>query len=128
MYIVASATEPDEKFKTYEEACAWVQSMRNLGVECVIVDSNEPWAYWDVWEAGINRPHVVSARSEAEALVVARGITGNHNLDTAQRRKLLEIEVTKPDGTTETVYASGIFYAKMYMKDYEARGCKVRLV
>lgn len=128
MYIVASATELDKKFETYEEAYAWALSMRNFGVKCVIVDSNQPWAYWDVWKEGMTRPHVVSARSKAEAIVVARGITGDEALDTVKRRELLEIEVTKPDGKTEIVYASGIFYANMYIKDYEAQGCKVRFV
>ena len=84
-YIVASLTEPDAKFETYEEACGWVQSMRNFGVESVIIDADAPWTYWDVWEAGINRPYVVNARSADEALVVARGITHDYDLDTVQR-------------------------------------------
>nr|DAU71863.1 MAG TPA: hypothetical protein [Caudoviricetes sp.] len=83
-YIVASATEPDIKFETYDDACGWAQSMRNLGVDVAIVTSNDPWKYWSVWESGINRPYVVSARSADEALVVARGITGDYNLDTVQ--------------------------------------------
>ena len=83
-YIVASATEPDAKFETYEEACGWAQSMRNFGVESVIIDANAPWAYWDVWKTGMTRPHVVSARSADEALVVARVITNDYKLDTVQ--------------------------------------------
>ena len=84
-YIVASATEPDAKFDTYEEACGWAQSMRNFGVESVIIDANAPWAYWDVWKTGMTRHHVVSARSADEALVVARGITHDDNLNIVQR-------------------------------------------
>ena len=84
-YIVATANMPDEKFNTHAEACAWVRFLRREGVEAAIVTSDDPWAYWSVWESGINRPHVVSARSADEALVVARGITGNYNLDTVQR-------------------------------------------
>ena len=34
----------------------------------------------------LTRKHVVSARSADEALVVARGITSDYNLDTVQRR------------------------------------------
>lgn len=85
-YIVASAAEPDAKFETYEEACGWVWSMSNFGVESVIIDADAPWAYWDVWKTGMTRPHVVSARSADEALVVARGITHDNELDTVQRR------------------------------------------
>lgn len=127
-YIVASATEPDAKFETYEEACGWAQSMRNFGVESVIIDADAPWAYWDVWKTGMTRSHVVSARSADEALIVARSITHDKELNSVQRRELLEIEVTKPDGKTEIVYASGIFYANMYIKNYEAQGCKVRML
>lgn len=91
-YIVASATEPDAKFETYEEACGWDDSMRNFGVESVIIDADAPFAYWDVWKAGMTMPYVVRARSADEALVVARGITHDKELDTVQRRDLLEIE------------------------------------
>ena len=85
MYIVASATEPDVKFETYEEACAWAQSMRSDGIEAAIVTSDDPWKYWSVWKAGTTRHHVVSARSADEALVAARGITHDHNLNIVQR-------------------------------------------
>lgn len=84
-YIVASATEPDVNFETYEEACGWAQSMRNFGVESVIIDADAHWAYWDVWKTGMTMPHVVSARSADEALVVARCITHDNELDTVQR-------------------------------------------
>ena len=83
-YIVASATEPDAKFETYEEACGWAQSMRNFGVESVIIDADTPLAHWDVWKTGMTRPYVVSARSADEALLVARCITNDYNLDTVQ--------------------------------------------
>ena len=83
-YIVATASMPDEKFETYEEAYAWAQFLRREGVEAAIVTSDNPWKCWSVWESGINRPHVVSARSADEALVVARGITHDYNLDTVQ--------------------------------------------
>ena len=85
MYIVATANIPDKKFETYEEACVWAQSMRRDGIEAAIVTSDDPWKYWSVWESGTTRHHVVSARSADEALVVARDITHNHNLDTVQR-------------------------------------------
>lgn len=84
VYIVASATEPDVKFETYEEAWECAQFMRREGIAAAIVTSDDPWKYWSVWESGINRPHVVSARSAGEALVVARGITHDYNLDTVQ--------------------------------------------
>lgn len=83
-YIVATANIPDERFETYDEACTWARLMRREGVEAAIVTSDDPWKYWSVWESGINVPHVVSARSADEALVVARGITGDYNLDTVQ--------------------------------------------
>ena len=85
MYIVASATEPDAKFETYEEACGWAQSMRRKGIESAIVTSDDPWKYWSVWKAGMTRHHVVSARSADEALVVARGITHDDSLNIVQR-------------------------------------------
>ena len=85
MYIVASATEPDAKFDTYEEACGWAQSMRNFGVESVIIDADATLEHWDVWKTGMNRKHVVSARSADEALVVARFMTHDNDLDTVQR-------------------------------------------
>ena len=85
MYIVATASMPDEKFETYEEACAFSQSMRRDGIEAAIVTSDDPWKYWSVWKAGTTRHHVVSARSADEALVVARGITNDHNLNIVQR-------------------------------------------
>lgn len=84
-YIVASATKPDYKFETYEEACACAQSMRSDGIEAAIVTSDDPWKYWSVWKAGTTRHHVVSARSADEALVVARGITHDDNLNIVQR-------------------------------------------
>ena len=52
MYIVASATKPDYKFETYEEACSCAQSMRREGIEAAIVTSDYPWKYWSVWKAG----------------------------------------------------------------------------
>ena len=85
MYIVATASMTDEKFETYEEACAWAQSMRSDGIESAVVTSDDPWKYWSVWKAGMTRHHVVSARSADEALVVARGITHDYNLDIVQR-------------------------------------------
>ena len=85
MYIVATESMIDEKFETYEEACAWAQSMRSEGIEAAIVKSDDPWKYWSVWKAGMTRHHVVSARSADEALVVARGITHDYNLDIVQR-------------------------------------------
>ena len=84
MYIVASATKPDYKFETYEEACACAQSMRRDGIEAAIVTSDDQWKYWDVWKTGMTRKHVVSARSADEALVVARGMTNDYKLDTVQ--------------------------------------------
>ena len=84
MYIVASATKPDYKFETYEDACTCAQSMRRDGIESAIVTSDDPWKHWDVWKTGMTRKHVVSARSADEALVVARGITNDYNLDTVQ--------------------------------------------
>ena len=84
MYIVASATKPDYKFETYEEACACAQSMRRGGIAAAIVTSDDQWKYWDVWKTGMTRKHVVSARSADEALVVARGITHDYKLDTVQ--------------------------------------------
>lgn len=84
MYIVASATEPDVKFETYEEAWECAQFMRREGIVAAIVTSDDLWKYWSVWKSGINRPHVVSARSADEALVVARGITHDYDLDTVQ--------------------------------------------
>lgn len=85
-YIAATANMPDKKFETYEEACAWAQFIRRAGGgdEVAIVTLDDPWKYWSVWESGINKPHVVSARSADEALVVARGITHDYNLDTVQ--------------------------------------------
>lgn len=83
-YIVATANMLDEKFETYEEACAWARFLRREDIEAAIVTSDDPWKYWSVWESGINRPYVVSARSADEALVVARGITRDYNLDTVQ--------------------------------------------
>lgn len=85
-YIVASATEPDEKFETYEEACGWAQSLRNLGAEVTIVDGDAEWSYWSVWKAGMKWPHVVSSRSADEALMVARSITHDPELDSVWRR------------------------------------------
>lgn len=84
-YIVASADIPDEKFDTYEEACACAQSMRSDGIESAIVTSDDPWKYWSVWKAGTTRHHVVSARSADEALVVAHGITHDDSLNIVQR-------------------------------------------
>ena len=84
MYIVATASMPDNKFETYEEACVLAQSMRCDGIEAAIVTSDDPWKYWSVWKSGMNRPHVVSSRSADEALVVARGITNDYNLNTVQ--------------------------------------------
>lgn len=85
MYIVASATEIDKKFETYEEACACAQSMRRDGIEAAIVTSDDPWKYWSVWKSGTTRHHVVSARSTDEALVVAREITHDDSLNIVQR-------------------------------------------
>lgn len=74
-YIVATEEIPDEKFESYDEACAWAQFMLREGIEAAIATSDDPWKYWSVWESGIiTRPHVVSARSADEALVVARGV------------------------------------------------------
>ena len=84
MYIVASATKPDYKFETYEDACACAQFMRREGIVAAIVTSEDPWKYWSVWKNGMTRKHVVSARSADEALVVARDITHDYNLDTVQ--------------------------------------------
>lgn len=84
MYIVATASVPDEKFDTYEEACACAQSMRRDGIESAIVTSDDPWKYWSVWKAGTTRHHVVSARSADEALVVARDITHDDSLNIVQ--------------------------------------------
>ena len=84
MYIVASATELDTKFETYEEACACAQFMRREGIEAAIVTSDDPWKYWSVWKTGMTMKHVVSARSADEALVVARDITLNYNLVNVQ--------------------------------------------
>ena len=86
MYIVATASMPDENFETYEEACACAQSMRREGIEAAIVTSDDPWKHWIVWKTGMTRKHVVSARSADEALVVARDITHDYNLDTVQCR------------------------------------------
>ena len=86
MYIVATASMPDEKFETYDEACACAQSMRREGIIAAIVTSDDPWKYWSVWKTGMTRKHVVSARSADEALVVARDITHDYNLDTVQCR------------------------------------------
>lgn len=127
-YIVATADMPDEKFETYEEACNWAKFVRSNDIEAAIVSSDEPWRYWDVWCSGVNLPHVVSARSADEALVVARGITHDNSLDTAQARELMQFEVTSPAGKKETIFAMGTFRLHMYMKDYEARGYKVRLI
>ena len=84
-HIVATASMPDKKFDTYEEACACAQSIRRDGIEAAIVTSDDPWKYWSVWKAGTTRHHVVIARSADEALVVARGITHDHNLNIVQR-------------------------------------------
>lgn len=85
MYIVATADIPDKKFEAYGEACACAQSMRRDGIDAAIVTSEDPWKYWSVWKAGMTRYHVVSARSADEALVVARSITGDYNLNIVQR-------------------------------------------
>lgn len=84
-YIVATASMPDEKFESYNEACSWAQFMRRDGIEAAIVTSDDPWKYWSVWKAGTTRHHVVSARSADEALVVARGITHDYSLNIVQR-------------------------------------------
>lgn len=84
-YIVASATKPDYKFETYEEAWEWAQFMRREGIIAAIVTSDDPWKYWSVWKAGTTRHHVVSARSADEALVVARSITNDESLNIVQR-------------------------------------------
>ena len=84
MYIVASATELDYKFETYEEAWEWAQFMRREGIVAAIVTSDDQWKYWDVWKTGMTRKHGVSARSADEALVVARDITHDPELDTVQ--------------------------------------------
>ena len=84
-YIVATASIPDKKLETYEEACVLAQSMRREGIDAAIVTSDDPWKYWSVWKTGMTRKHVVSARSAYEALVVARGITHDHSLNIVQR-------------------------------------------
>ena len=81
-YIVASATKPDYEFETYEEACACAQSMRREGIAAAIVNSDDHWHLWSVCKTGMTTPIVVGARSADEALVVARGITSDYNLDT----------------------------------------------
>ena len=85
-YIVASANELDAKFETYEEACACAQSMRREGIEAAIVTSDDHWHLWSVCKTGMTTPLVVGARSADEAIVVARGITNDYNLDTVQCR------------------------------------------
>ena len=86
MYIVASATKPDYKFETYEEAWEWAQFMRHDGIAAAIVNSDDHWHLWSVCKTGMTTPLVVGARSADEALVVARGITSDYNLDTVQCR------------------------------------------
>lgn len=85
-YIVATANMLDEKFETYEEACAWARFLRREDIEAAIVTSDDPWKYWSVWKDGMTRPHVVSSRSADEALMVARSITHDPELDSVQRR------------------------------------------
>lgn len=84
-YIVASATKPDYKFETYEEAWEWSQFMHREGIITAIVTSEDPWKYWSVWKSGTTMHHVVSARSADEALMVARGITHDDSLNIVQR-------------------------------------------
>ena len=84
MYIVASATKPDYEFETYEEAWEWAQFMRREGIIAAIVTSDDHWHLWSVCENGMTTPLVVGARSVDEALVVARDITHDYNLDTVQ--------------------------------------------
>ena len=84
-YIVASATGLEKKFETYEEAFECSQSMRRDGIATAIVNSDDHWHLWSVWETGMTIPQVVGARSADEALVVARGITNDHNLNIVQR-------------------------------------------
>ena len=85
-YIVASASMPDEKFETYEEALAWAHKLRRDDIEATIIDGDAEWAYWSVWKDGMTRPHVVSSRSADEALMVACSITHDPELDSVQRR------------------------------------------
>ena len=84
MYIVATASMPDEKFETYEEAWECAQSMRREGIAAAIVKSDDHWHLWSVCKTGMTTPLVVGARSADEALVVALCITSDYNLDTVQ--------------------------------------------
>ena len=85
MYIVATASMPDEKFETYEEACACAQFIRRDGIATAIVNSDDHWHLWSVCKTGMAIPQVVGARSADEALVVALGITNDYNLNIVQR-------------------------------------------
>ena len=85
MYIVASATKPDYKFETYEEAWEWAQFMRREGIITAIVTSDDHWNLWSVCKTGMTTPIVVGARSADEALVVALGITNDDSLNIVQR-------------------------------------------
>ena len=49
MYIVASATKPDYKFETDEDAGEWAQFMLREGIIAAIVTSDDPLKYWSVW-------------------------------------------------------------------------------
>lgn len=84
-YIVASATKPDYKFDTYEEAWEWAQFMRREGIAAAIVTSDDHWHLWSVCKTGMTTPIVVGARSEDEAIVAARGITHDDSLNIVQR-------------------------------------------
>ena len=86
MYIVASATKPDYKFETYEEAWVLAQFIRHEVISAAIVFSDYHWHLWSVCKTGMTTQLVVGARSADEALVVARGITNDYNLDTVQCR------------------------------------------
>ena len=133
-YIVATSgfdntSGIDQHCGSYAEACAIVKAIRQNGGGAVIVDADAEWCYWNVWKDGLTVPHVVSARTADEALMVARAITGDRDLDTVLRRTgRVSIEVTRPDGTADVIEAFGTVEAEKYVQRYTARGWNARII
>lgn len=106
---------------SYHEALSWFNKIRSDGKHCTIIEADTPFHKWDV--SNLKGDHFrVIARSSEEALLKTRYATNDDTFSTVQRCERTFVDITRPDGTTDTLDCDSYYEALKYKERYDARG------
>ena len=110
----------------YDRACELASKVRKSGYDAAIIDACASYIHWCVTGVGVEQRRVL-ARSAEEALYKVQFAAGSVAYNEVQADGNIEVIVTRPNGTKDTIDCICYDEALKYIHRYTNRGWAARI-